>query len=235
VISDAGGGYVFSSLSAGTYTMTAHAEGFASQSIPGVQVSANGNASVDLKLQIETATQSVQVADSASDTSPQNNSDAIVIKGADLDMLSADNNQMLQQLQGVAGTGGDGSSPQLYVDGFSGGQMPPKNTIREIRINDNPFSAEYAEQGFNRIEIFTKPGTDSWHGEAFGFGTDSAFDSMNPFAAEPQPFHTDEVDADLNGPLGKKTSLLLGILSRRLGNSAIVNAERCRIPPTTLD
>ncbi len=225
MISDAGGGYAFASLSAGTYTMTAHAEGFASQTLPGVQVSANAHASIDLKLQIETATQSVQVADSASDTSPQNNSDAIVIKGADLDMLSADNNQMLQQLQGIAGTGGDGSSPQLYVDGFSGGQMPPKNTIREIRINDNPFSAEYAEQGFNRIEIFTKPGTDSWHGEAFGFGTDSAFDSMNPFAAEPQPFHTDEVDADLNGPLGKKTSLLLGILSRRLANSAIVNAE----------
>jgi hypothetical protein len=222
--SDAAGHYAFAYLAAGVYTITAQADGFAPQTLSGVTVSSNAGNSLNLRLQIETATQTVQVADSASDTSPQNNGDAIVIKGSDLDMLSADSNQMLQQLQGIAGTGGDGS-PQLYVDGFSGGKMPPKNTIREIRINDNPFSAEYEEQGFNRMEIFTKPGSNTWHGEAFSFGTDSAFDSMNPYAAQPQPFHTVEVDADLDGPLGKKTSLLLGVLRRQLANSAIVNAQ----------
>ena len=222
--SDAAGRYVFAGLPPGRYTVLVHADGFATQTVPDVLISASGHISLDLKLQIETSTQTVQVADSASDTSPEKNGDAIVIKGADLNMLSADSNQMLQQLQGIAGSGGDGSS-QLYVDGFSNGKMPPKNTIREIRINDNPFSAEYEEQGFNRIEIFTKPGSDTWHGEAFSFGTDSAFDSMNPYAEEPQPFHTVETDADLNGPLGKKTSLLLGILQRQLANSAIVNAE----------
>jgi hypothetical protein len=222
--SDAGGSYVFTALPPGRYSVLVHADGFATQTVPDVTVPASGHKSLDLKLQIETSTQTVQVAESASDTSPEKNGDSIVIKGADLDMLSADSNQMLQQLQGIAGTGGNGS-PQLYVDGFSGGKMPPKNTIREIRINDNPFSAEYEEQGFDRIEIFTKPGSDSWHGEAFSFGTDSAIDSMNPYAAQPQPFHSVDIDADLDGPLGKKTSLLLGFLRRQLDNSAIVNAQ----------
>ena len=54
---------------------------------------------------------------------------------------------------------------QIYIDGFTGGQLPPKSSIREIRINQNPFSAEYDRLGYGRIEIFTKPGTDKIHGE----------------------------------------------------------------------
>jgi hypothetical protein len=221
---DAGGLYSFAAIPSGAYRLTVSASGFASQTLTTVIVTATKRLSLDLKLDIETAQQNVQVnQNNANDTSPDKNGDAIVIKGSDLDMLSTDTNQMLQQLQGIAGTGGDGS-PQLYVDGFSGGTMPPKNTIREIRINDNPFSAEYEEQGFNRIQIFTKPGSDKIHGEAFVFGTDSVFDSMNPYATEPQPFHSYEADADLEGPLGKETSYLLGYRGSQLANSAIVNA-----------
>ena len=29
---------------------------------------------------------------------------------------------------------------EIYIDGFTGGQLPPKSSIREIRINQNPFS-----------------------------------------------------------------------------------------------
>ena len=32
---------------------------------------------------------------------------------------------------------------QIYIDGFTGGRLPPKESIREIRINRNPFSAAY--------------------------------------------------------------------------------------------
>src|ERR1035441_10543726 len=49
---------------------------------------------------------------------------------------------------------------QIYIDGFTGGQLPPKESIREIRINQNQFSAEYDRRGFGRIDVFTKPGTD---------------------------------------------------------------------------
>ena len=55
---------------------------------------------------------------------------------------------------------------QIYIDGFSNGTLPPKSAIREIRINQNPFSAQYDRPGFGRVEVFTKPGTDKWHGQA---------------------------------------------------------------------
>ena len=44
-------------------------------------------------------------------------------------------------------------------------ELPPKSSIREIRINQNPFSAQYDKLGYGRIEIFTKPGTDQYHGQ----------------------------------------------------------------------
>jgi len=41
--------------------------------------------------------------------------------------------------QALRGTSGG----QIYIDGFTGGQLPPKSSIREIRVNQNPFSAQY--------------------------------------------------------------------------------------------
>lgn len=176
-----------------------------------------------MKLVIETAQQDVRVTgNGASDTGPGRNGDAISIRGSALGMLSTDTNQMQQELQGMAGATGDGGS-SLYVDGFSNGKMPPKNTIREIRINQNPFSAEYEEQGSGRIEIFTKPGSDTFHGEATAYGTDSAFDSQDPFTSQPQPFHSWNLEADANGPLDK-TSFLAGLRLNHLANVAVVNA-----------
>ena len=46
---------------------------------------------------------------------------------------------------------------QIFIDGFSGGILPPKASIREVRVNQNPFSAEYDRVGFGRIEILTNP------------------------------------------------------------------------------
>ena len=41
----------------------------------------------------------------------------------------------------------------MYIDGFTAGQLPPKASIREIRINQNPYAAEFARPGRGRIEI----------------------------------------------------------------------------------
>ena len=71
-------------------------------------------------------------------------------------------------LQALAGPSAGPNGGQIYIDGFTGGQLPPKSSIREIRINQNPFSAEYDKLGYGRIEIFTKPGTDKYHGQILG-------------------------------------------------------------------
>ena len=106
----------------------------------------------------------------------------MVLTGNDLDALSDDPDELADDLQALAGPSAGPNGGQIYIDGFTGGQLPPKSSIREIRINQNPFSAEYDKLGYGRIEIFTKPGTDQYHGQISVVGNSSYFNSTSPFA-----------------------------------------------------
>ena len=105
-----------------------------------------------------------------------------MIKGKDLEALSDDPDELQSELEALAGPSAGPNGGQIYIDGFTGGQLPPKSSIREIRVNQNPFSAQYDSLGYGRIEILTKPGTDKLHGQLFVSGNDSAFNTRNPFA-----------------------------------------------------
>ena len=94
----------------------------------------------------------------------------------------------------------------MYIDGFTAGQLPPKSSIREIRINQNPFSSEYDKLGYGRIEIFTKPGTDKYHGQFFVNGNDSAFNSRNPFAGPEPGYDSTQFNGNIGGPINKNAS-----------------------------
>src|ERR1039457_6917857 len=96
-----------------------------------------------------------------------NNASALVLRGKDLKALADDPETLQADLEAPAGPSARPGGGSIFIDGFSGGQLPPKDSIREIRINQNPFSPEYDKIGFGRIEIFTKPGTDKFHGAAY--------------------------------------------------------------------
>ena len=100
-------------------------------------------------------------------TDAGSNASAIVLKGKDLDALSDDPDELSNELTALAGPSAGPNGGQIYIDGFTGGTLPPKSAIREIRINQNPFSAEFDHIGYGRIEILTKPGTDELHGRGF--------------------------------------------------------------------
>src|SRR6202022_4203624 len=123
----------------------------------------------------------VQESTSQLDVNPANNANTIVLQGKDLDALSDDPDELQSELQALAGPSAGPNGGQIYIDGFTAGQLPPKGSIREIRINQNPFSSEYDKLGYGRIEIFTKPGTDKLHGQFSLLGNSSTFNSRNPF------------------------------------------------------
>ena len=108
-----------------------------------------------------------------------------MITGDDLQSLSDDPEDLQADLEALAGpSAGPGGGSAIFIDGFSGGQLPPKESIREVRINQNPFSPEFDKLGLGRIEIFTKPGTDKYHGTVtYNLGTDW-WNSRNPYAAQ---------------------------------------------------
>ena len=168
------------------------------------------------------------------DTSPENNANAIIIKGKDLDALSDDPDELQNELQALAGPAAGPNGGEIYIDGFTGGQIPPKSSIREIRINQNPFSAEFDRLGYGRIEIFTKPGTDKLHGQIESRGNDSAFNSQNPILnanlkpgearlQEPS-YYSYNFNANVGGPLTKSSSYFLSSFVRNNQNESIVDA-----------
>jgi hypothetical protein len=232
-VTDNQGAYELKGLSPGTYTITTAAKGFAVSTEQNFSISADQAQRFDIALEIQVEQEKVEVQEESTTVSvnPSENASSIVIKGKDLEALSDDPDEMQQELEALAGPSAGPNGGQIYIDGFTAGQLPPKSSIREIRINQNPFSAEYDKLGYGRIEIFTKPGTDQFHGQFMLSGNSSAFDALSPFAPDQPPFHSELFNGSLSGPLGKKASFFFTAQVRDINDSSIVNA----VVPTTAD
>src|SRR6267142_1184655 len=181
------GMYEFKNLAPGTYEIKAVAAGFALFDKMDVALAAGQSVRLDISLNLEVEKEKVEVNSSTTqvDVSPQNNANSITLQGKDLEALSDDPDELSSELQALAGPSAGPNGGQIYIDGFTGGQLPPKASIREIRINQNPFSAEYDKLGYGRIEVFTKPGTDQFHGQVSLLGNTAGFNSRNPFESIP--------------------------------------------------
>src|SRR5579875_96281 len=220
------GEYEVRGLTPGIYTVEAGAKGFAVFEKANVEIKAGQVEEVDAPLVIAAEKQRVQVNASAPvlSVSPENNAGAIVMKGKDLESLPDDPDELSQDLQALAGPSAGPNGGQMYIDGFTAGQLPPKEDIREIRINSNPFSTQYDKLGYGRIEIFTKPGTGQLHGGGMIMGNDSSFNSMNPFATSEPPYHSVMFNGDLSGPITKKTSFFVDAFRRDINDVSVLNA-----------
>ena len=152
------GSYSFPALRAGKYNVRVIAKGF---SVSGRQdVEINGPMVLDAQLIIQAETQVLNVDDEANSVvaDPTSNGSALVLRDKELSALSDDPDELQQQLQAMAGPGAGPNGGQIYIDGFTGGNLPNKSSIREVRINSNPFSPEYERPGFGRIEILDQAG-----------------------------------------------------------------------------
>ena len=224
--SQADGSYTFVGLAPGQYTVSVTFPGFAPFSKP-VTVTGGGTVTVPVQMVVSAEKQEVTVAEHAGATisvEPDNNATALVIKGEDLMALPDDPDDLSDALQALAGPGAGPNGGQIYIDGFTGGQLPPKESIREIRINQNPFSAEFDRLGFGRIEILTKPGFDKFRGTLSFNDTDAALDSRNPFASNKPDYSVHNYDANVGGPVNKHSSFNFNWNRRDVQDNAITNA-----------
>ncbi|MBC7925657.1 MAG: carboxypeptidase regulatory-like domain-containing protein, partial [Bryobacteraceae bacterium] len=223
--SDAAGAYVINNVPPGTFELNIRRPGFAPFTASGLNI--NGPVTLDAAMQITLEAQQVTVNDDSNtvSTDPTQNVGAIVLKGEDLEALSDDPDQLAQDLQALAGPAAGPNGGQIFIDGFSGGQLPPKANIREIRVNSNPFSAEYDRLGFGRIEIFTRPGSDKFRGQFLFMASDNVFNARNPFVTAEKPdFQSKFFDGNVSGPLSKKASFNFNVERRLIDENAVVNA-----------
>src|ERR1039457_3576067 len=224
--SQADGTYTFSGVRPGDYTVSVTYPGFATYN-KAVTVNAGSTVQLPVQLSVTTEKQEITVKGDPGPSisvEPDNNATALVIKGDDLMALPDDPDDLADALQALAGPGAGPNGGQIYIDGFTGGPLPPKGFIREIRINQNPFSAEFDRLGFGRIEILTKPGTDKYRGSVYFNETNGALDSRNPFESNKPDFSNRNFGGNFGGPINKKSSFFLDFQKRDIQDNAITNA-----------
>ena len=230
---DNNGMYSLSALAPGAYSVMAAAPDLAMQPVR-VTLKA-GSQTLNLQLKVASTVQQVTVAESVApvlSTESSSNASALVLRGADLQALSDDPEDLQADLEALAGPSAGPSGGSIFIDGFSGGELPPKDSIREIRINQNPFSPEYDHIGFGRIEIFTKPGTDKFRGTFFYNFANQIWNSRNPYSAEKADLSLNELGGNLSGPVNKRTSFTVDFQKHIVDNGSIVNAVT--LDPATL-
>jgi len=228
------GAYSFSNLPFGEYTVDASASQLTLAEPEKVTLS-SGLQVLNLQLKVAAMHEQVNVGDqaeSAITTESAGNASAVVLRGKDLEALGDDPEDLAADLQAMAGPSAGPNGGSFYIGGFSGGQIPSKNSILEVRINQNPFSPEYDALGYGRIEILTKPGADKFHGSLYNNFGDSFWNSRNPYATEKAPFFLDEYGGSLEGPLSRKASFFLAADSAAIDNGAIINGTT--LDPNTL-
>ncbi|HEU4766514.1 MAG TPA: TonB-dependent receptor [Pyrinomonadaceae bacterium] len=228
--SNSSGVYEFKRVEPGTYELQVIAPGFNLYEEKEVAIRARETTIADAQLTIALEDQQVTVDDRNMSTDSDNNANAVVLRGRELEALPNDPQALASALQALAGPPDQESGgTQIKVDGFSDGQIPPKEAIREVRVNNNPFSAENEFPGFSGIEIFTQPGSEKWHG-AFSYDfNDESLNSRNPFTTVRAPYQQRAFNISLSGPIVAKRASFSAYFGRWVsdGNS-VVNA-------TTLD
>ena len=214
-------------LEPGQYSVEVTVAGFAPYKKDAVQITAGQTLQLNISLAIQTQTEQVTVsgdAPAALDVTPSNNASALVLTEDELAALPDDPDELENDLEALAGPSPGPNGGQMYIDGFTAGQLPPKSSIREIRVNSNPFSAEYDKVGYGRIEIFTKPGTDKWHGQFFVNENNAVLNSKDPFAPSKPPFESTQLNGNVGGPLSKNASIFVNTDYRDIQDQQVISA-----------
>lgn len=227
VKTDALGKYSLAGMAPGKYRVRISAKGFTI--VERTDFAINHATIFDAQLVIQEGMEIVHVRDETGriSTEPASNGGGLFMRQQQIAALSDDPDELAMQLQALAGPAPGPNGGQIFVDGFSGVNLPPKSAIREVRINANPFSPEHDRPGFARIEIFTKPGADSIRGQAFAQFNDDLLNSRNPLLAQSTrpPYSVRTFGFDLGGPLKKnKASFTFGMERRRINETGLILA-----------
>jgi hypothetical protein len=220
------GSYLLTGLQPGEYTVQASTADLVLPQTARISLLSGLN-SLNLQLRLAATRQQITVADAdqtSVSTDASSNASATTIQGKDLEALADDPEDLQADLQALAGPAAGPNGGAIFVDGFGSGQIPPKESIREIRINQNPFSPEYDRIGMGRIEILTKPGTDKFRGSvAYNYMGDF-WNSRNPYSAQNATLQLNEFRTNLSGSLNRHASFTFDLSRESVDNGAIVNA-----------
>jgi hypothetical protein len=193
-------------LAPGRYVIQVESIGFETTQITDVNVRRGRVEKRDIQLPIAGYVEEVEVTRDKTDQNISDNFSSALTQDQ-IDALPDDEDEMAEQLQQMAGPGA-----VLRVNGFSGGRLPPKSQIAEIRFRFDPYSAENHEAGFPRVDIRTRPGNGQWRNNASLTFRDESLNARNAFAADKPSEQARRYQYSMDGPIKKgKTSFSFNI------------------------
>jgi Carboxypeptidase regulatory-like domain/TonB dependent receptor len=210
------GEFRFTRIASGNYEIEVQKAGF-KPAVTQLTVGTESPSPLQIVLSVAEVREEIAVGDRPNQvsTNPDENLNVIKLDHEALNNLPVLGNDVIGAVANLLDAGSVGSDgPTIIVDGL---EMPatkvPASTIQEVRINQNPYSAEFARLGRARIEVFTKPGSSQYHGEFNFIFRDHRFDARNSFALERPPEQRRFYDGNVSGPLfnGKTTSFLFSV------------------------
>ncbi len=230
-VTGAQGQFSLSSPATGTYTLLVIAPGFRPSSTPFV-VDSVPHALFTIRLRIAAANAQVTVTASgetpevSSETSNNQNANSFSRTSLDsLPLLDADYLTTLSALldQNDIATGG----VTLVVNGVeANGPGVTSSAIKNVKINQDPYSVLFSRPGRSRIEITTESGTPRFHGALNTLYRNSIFDAENAFAINKPSEQRQYYEGSITGPVTHlhKTTFLIGVDYDLQDQQAFVNA-----------
>ena len=87
---------------------------------------------------------------------------------------------------------------------------PNAESVQELRISVNNFSAEFGRNAAALVNVVTKQGSNDWHGTASWFHTNNALTSRSFFQPKVPVFRRNEGAWSLGGPIWKDHTFVFG-------------------------
>src|SRR5215831_10816143 len=169
-------------------------------------------------------------------TASEENRDSSVLTSSDLKALPIFDNDYVTAMSSflddsASATGGSG----LMVDGVEANRATVSaSAVQEVRINQDPYSAQYYWPGRGQMEVITKSAADKYHGQFNFLFRDSALNAQNALAPSKPSEQRRVYEGHATGPIffAKKSSFLASFNRAEEDLNSVVNAT---VVPTTDD
>jgi outer membrane receptor protein involved in Fe transport len=204
-VSDAAGAFRFERVPPGTYDLHADFPGF-KPNVTRIRVGARPPNPATIVMEIEGLSQEVSVTGGGNQTGTEgrSNLDAVAMDEKALDDLPVLDQDVVGALSRFLDSSSIGTAgATLVVDGVEVNALAVSaSAVQQIKINQDPYAAEYMRPGRGRIEIVTKPGGRDYTGTFNLRVRDSALAAKNAFAVSKPPEHRRIVEGTVGGPVG---------------------------------
>ncbi|MBM3725853.1 MAG: TonB-dependent receptor [Acidobacteria bacterium] len=210
--SNESGEYTFPLLVSGSYRLSVEKTGFQTHQQTGIVVELGRVLRIDIALQLGAVSETVNVTGSAPLLESETSTVGQFIENKTISDMPL-NGRRVGELLGMAGNavfvtgdvirprvslaGGRADQQQWMLDGVNASNIalevtqalfnPPVESVQEIRIQQNGYSAEYGNSSAGVVLTTTRSGTNKLHGTAYEYFRNEKLDARNFFAASRPP------------------------------------------------